>query len=164
MHPFSLFPRGLVTILFTSLLFSLTDAHCKSWPLSPSLHPSTSQSAINAIMSSAPIPFLFVLTDHLTQPVTNQSYPSFPAYFQITSPSQGTQLQNGAANKVTWVKGLLDDVNAFDVEMSRLSVDGLILVARDGKHCPCLFSLFHSPNITFPASPLIPSRLRLSSL
>ena len=104
------------------------------------------------------------IPDHLTLPVTNQSYPSFPAYFQITSPSQGTQLQNGAANKVTWVKGLLDDVNAFDVEMSRLSVDGLILVARDGKHCPCLFSLFHSPNITFPVPPLIPSRLRLSCL
>ena len=55
------------------------------------------------------------------------------------------------------MKGLLDDVNAFDVEMSRLSVDGLILVARDGKHCPCLFSLFHSPNITFPVLSLVPS-------
>ena len=102
---------------------------------SPRLHTlpplPTPQSTINPIIqsSSAPIPFPFALTDHLTQPVTNQSFPSFPAYFQITSPSQGTQLQNGAANKVTWVKGLLDDVNAFDVEMSRLSVDGLITVA-----------------------------------
>ena len=71
----------------------------------------TSQSTINTIMQSllAPIPFFRALTDHLTRPVSGQSYPLLPAYFQITSPSHGTQLQNGAANKVTWVKGLLDD-------------------------------------------------------
>ena len=56
------------------------------------------------------------------------------------------------------MKGLLDDVNAFDVEMSRLSVDGLILIAHDGKHFPpfllryftALISLFPSCLLSHP--------------
>ncbi|CAL1698612.1 unnamed protein product [Somion occarium] len=91
MHLFSAVPRGVLTLLFASLLLSLADAH---------------------------------------------------SYFIVTSPTQGTQLQNGAANRITWIKGLLDDIDAFDVEMSRLSVDGLILVARDVPAGSGSFNLF----------------------
>jgi hypothetical protein len=49
----------------------------------------------------------------------------------ITQPTTSTVWVNGAANLVTWTKGLLDDINAFDVEMARLSQDGLIFVAKD---------------------------------
>ncbi|KAI0791116.1 hypothetical protein C8Q75DRAFT_805976 [Abortiporus biennis] len=52
-------------------------------------------------------------------------------YFVIQEPAQGTQWTNNAANRVTWTKGLLDGVDVVDVEMSRLSQDGLIFVARD---------------------------------
>jgi len=50
-------------------------------------------------------------------------------YFVVTEPTSGTQWQNGVANPVTWSKGLLDDLKSVDVELARLSTDGLILVA-----------------------------------
>ena len=39
---------------------------------------------------------------------------------------------NGQANPVIWKKGLLDGVPMFDLELARLSEDGLILVALNG--------------------------------
>ncbi|THH28566.1 hypothetical protein EUX98_g5630 [Antrodiella citrinella] len=50
-------------------------------------------------------------------------------YLIINDPAQGAQWSNGAANHISWTKGLLDGVNSFDIELSRLSVDGLIYVA-----------------------------------
>jgi len=38
---------------------------------------------------------------------------------------------NGVANPVTWTKGVKDGVAMVDVELSRLSQDGLIFVARN---------------------------------
>lgn len=54
--------------------------------------------------------------------------------FVITQPTAGTQWANGAANVVSWVKGVGDGVDAVDIEMSRLSQDGLTFVAQDGKY------------------------------
>ena len=48
-------------------------------------------------------------------------------------PAAGTQWANGQANAVQWVKGVNDGVVMVDVEMSRLSQDGLIFVARNGE-------------------------------
>jgi len=53
------------------------------------------------------------------------------AYFVITAPSQDTQWVNGASNRVTWVKGVQDGIDEFDVELSRMSEDGLTFVARN---------------------------------
>jgi hypothetical protein len=54
------------------------------------------------------------------------------AYFNIDDPHTGTQwIQGGNGNLVTWTKGLLDDINTFDVELARMSKDGLILAARN---------------------------------
>ena len=49
----------------------------------------------------------------------------------ITAPAAQTQWQNNAANLVLWEKGVLDDIYGFDVEMARMSTDGLTLVARN---------------------------------
>jgi len=53
------------------------------------------------------------------------------AYFIITEPTSTTVWINGAANLVSWTKGLLDGIDTFDIEMTRLSQDGLTFVARD---------------------------------
>lgn len=47
-------------------------------------------------------------------------------------PNTGTQWVNGIANPLRWSKGLLDGVNAMDVELARLSTDGLLKVALNG--------------------------------
>ncbi|OBZ74289.1 hypothetical protein A0H81_05627 [Grifola frondosa] len=53
------------------------------------------------------------------------------SYFIVTEPTNGVQWTNGASNAITWTKGLLDGINAVDIELARLSTDGLIFVARD---------------------------------
>ncbi|KAI0052328.1 hypothetical protein FA95DRAFT_1592839 [Auriscalpium vulgare] len=53
------------------------------------------------------------------------------AYFQVSSPAKGAQWANGQTYPVTWEKGLLDGVDTFDLELSRMSTDGLIFIAKD---------------------------------
>ncbi|KAI0651023.1 hypothetical protein C8Q79DRAFT_931029 [Trametes meyenii] len=53
------------------------------------------------------------------------------AYFVISQPTKGVQWSNNAVNSVSWTKGLLDGINSVDIELARLSSDGLIFVARD---------------------------------
>ncbi|TFK39640.1 hypothetical protein BDQ12DRAFT_682136 [Crucibulum laeve] len=53
------------------------------------------------------------------------------AYFMITEPHRETQWVNGATNAINWKKGVLDGIAGFDVELARMSVDGLTLVARN---------------------------------
>ncbi|KAF9475586.1 hypothetical protein BDN70DRAFT_231585 [Pholiota conissans] len=53
------------------------------------------------------------------------------SYFVITEPQAKTEWVNGSPHLVQWTKGLLDDINGFDVEMTRLSKDGLTLVAMN---------------------------------
>ncbi|KAI0683018.1 hypothetical protein BC835DRAFT_1423695 [Cytidiella melzeri] len=63
-------------------------------------------------------------------------------YFIVTAPSAGTQWANGAANLVSWVKGVDDGVDGVDVEMSRLSQDGIIYVAKDAPTAPGALNIF----------------------
>lgn len=52
--------------------------------------------------------------------------------FVVTAPTKGGQWANGAANVVSWIKGVGDGVDAFDIEMSRLTQDGIFYIAKDG--------------------------------
>ncbi|KAG7441279.1 uncharacterized protein BT62DRAFT_937313 [Guyanagaster necrorhizus] len=51
------------------------------------------------------------------------------AYFEITSPSENAQWRNGGVNVISWEKGTLDGIDSFDIEMTRLSEDGLTYIA-----------------------------------
>jgi hypothetical protein len=53
------------------------------------------------------------------------------AYFVATAPQLNDQWANGQTRQVSWVKGVNDGVTSFDIEMSRLSMDGLSLVAQN---------------------------------
>lgn len=63
-------------------------------------------------------------------------------YFIITQPAAGTQWANGAANLVTWTKGVGDGIDGIDIEMSRLSQEGLIFIARDAPTKPGAINIF----------------------
>ena len=68
-------------------------------------------------------------------------------YFLIDEPALKREWSNNAANLVSWQKGVLDGIYGFDVEMARMSTDGLMLVARNGK-CSC--SVPGSMSFLFP--------------
>ena len=69
----------------------------------------------------------------VSEPLSDGELILSPAsYFVISQPQNATQWVNGNANLVQWEKGLLDGVNGFDVEMARLSQDGLMLLAMNG--------------------------------
>ncbi|KAL1758021.1 hypothetical protein FB107DRAFT_208149 [Schizophyllum commune] len=53
------------------------------------------------------------------------------AYFLVEEPKASTQWKNGEAAPVKWDKGVLDGVDAFDLEMARLSSDGLTYIAMN---------------------------------
>ncbi|KAF8956775.1 hypothetical protein BDZ97DRAFT_1670982, partial [Flammula alnicola] len=53
------------------------------------------------------------------------------SYFVINEPQSKEQWVNNAAHLVSWQKGVLDGIYGFDVEMARMSQDGLTLVARN---------------------------------
>ncbi|TRM58037.1 hypothetical protein BD626DRAFT_574016 [Schizophyllum amplum] len=53
------------------------------------------------------------------------------AYFIVEEPTASTQWKNGQAAPVKWDKGVLDGVDAFDLEMARLGSDGLTYVAMN---------------------------------
>ena len=59
---------------------------------------------------------------------------SFAAYFIIETPGNGTQLVNNVTSAITWAKGVEDGIFGFDLEMTRMSVDGLYLIARNGQY------------------------------
>lgn len=59
---------------------------------------------------------------------------SFAGYFIIKSPGNGTQLVNNVTNVISWTKGVDDGIFGFDLEMTRMSVDGLFLIARNGQY------------------------------
>ncbi|KAJ7702465.1 hypothetical protein B0H17DRAFT_1044413 [Mycena rosella] len=69
---------------------------------------------------------------------------SVSAYFVVTSPKLNDQWANGDTRMVSWSKGALDGISSFDIEMSRMSTDGLTLVA---KNVPSLDSSQKSINI-----------------
>jgi hypothetical protein len=51
----------------------------------------------------------------------------------VTAPKLNDQWANGEARMVSWTKGANDGVTSFDIEMSRLSTDGLTLIAKNGQ-------------------------------
>ncbi|KAH9990707.1 hypothetical protein BJV77DRAFT_947082, partial [Russula vinacea] len=56
----------------------------------------------------------------------------FPSLdFLVTYPTKGIEVSNGQTFPLTWTKGLLDGIDIFDLELTRMSTDGLILLARD---------------------------------
>jgi len=69
--------------------------------------------------------FVLIFCDHFTA-----------GYFLIDEPGLKREWSNNAANLVSWQKGVLDGIHGFDVEMARMSTDGLMLVARNGQ-CSC---------------------------
>ena len=54
--------------------------------------------------------------------------------FEVTAPAKGDKWVNGQTYPISWEKGLFDGVDTFDIELSRMSKSGLILVAKDGGH------------------------------
>ncbi|KAF6747301.1 hypothetical protein DFP72DRAFT_920418 [Ephemerocybe angulata] len=56
---------------------------------------------------------------------------SAAAFFQITNPTTGTEWVDGQTNVVTWEKGLLDNIPGYDVELTRMSQDQILYVAKN---------------------------------
>ncbi|EJU00623.1 hypothetical protein DACRYDRAFT_23037 [Dacryopinax primogenitus] len=57
---------------------------------------------------------------------------NIPTYFLITSPTKGSVWTNNATNLVQWTAAVDELPNGiFDVELARLSTDGLLFVARN---------------------------------
>ncbi|KAJ6513817.1 hypothetical protein C8R47DRAFT_1091960 [Mycena vitilis] len=56
---------------------------------------------------------------------------SASAYFMVTAPKLNDQWANGDTRMVSWTKGAKDGITSFDIEMSRLSTDGLTLIAKN---------------------------------
>jgi hypothetical protein len=58
-------------------------------------------------------------------------YAQASAYFIINNPTDKSPWVNGATNLAKWTKGLHDGVFSFDIELARLSHEGLTFVAKD---------------------------------
>ncbi|KAK0440411.1 uncharacterized protein EV420DRAFT_1650541 [Desarmillaria tabescens] len=58
------------------------------------------------------------------------------SYFIINEPQASAKWPNDAANVVTWEKGVLDDITHFDIELMRLSQDGVTYVAYNVEAYP----------------------------
>ena len=58
----------------------------------------------------------------------------FTVYFVVNTPTVNMEWVNGVANPLSWTKGKLDGLNGIDIELARLSVDGLYKVASNGKY------------------------------
>lgn len=65
------------------------------------------------------------------------------ADFVVNSPAKGDEWINGQTWGVSWTKGLQDDVDAFDIELSRMSTDGIIYVASAGASRSLSLCSFH---------------------
>jgi len=56
---------------------------------------------------------------------------SDPSYFRINQPAKGAEWVMGDTNYASWTMGLGQGIDSFDVELARLSTDGLLFVARN---------------------------------
>ena len=136
---------GAVAVVYRYITASLPRPLAHSLSLALFLPPNTNDESFNLASS---LPFLALRHSptcasdnrwsapdrhhNKLTPLTNS--PS-PAYFDIQEPQAGRQWANGAANPVQWKKGLLDDISSFDIEIGRLSVDGILFVAQHGASC-----------------------------
>lgn len=62
---------------------------------------------------------------------SSPSYGAGSTYFKVNTPSQSTAWINGQTNLLQWTKGLLDGINAMDIELARLSADGVWMIAAN---------------------------------
>ncbi|KAK0475080.1 hypothetical protein IW261DRAFT_1495358, partial [Armillaria novae-zelandiae] len=84
------------------------------------------------------------------------------SYFVINEPQSSAQWSNDAVNVVTWEKGVLDDITHFDMELMRLSQDGVTYIAYNGTSwfCTVFFVLTnHTTQIQSRRYLALPSRL-----
>jgi len=56
---------------------------------------------------------------------------SVHAYFIVNQPGSSTLWANGSPYPLQWTKGLNDGIGSFDLEIARLSQDGLYLIAQN---------------------------------
>lgn len=56
----------------------------------------------------------------------------------VNQPVTGVEWVNSQANLVSWTKGVDDGLDNFDLELARLSADGIIFVAQNGMSSPTL--------------------------
>ncbi|GJJ09065.1 hypothetical protein Clacol_003287 [Clathrus columnatus] len=54
-----------------------------------------------------------------------------PPYFVINEPSKSIQWGNNITNYATWTIDASNEISVFDVELGRLSTDGLQFIARN---------------------------------
>ncbi|OJA10274.1 hypothetical protein AZE42_08685 [Rhizopogon vesiculosus] len=59
------------------------------------------------------------------------SFISVDAYFIVNQPGSSTTWKNGSPYPVSWTLGLLDGIETFDIEITRLSGGGVYLVATE---------------------------------
>ncbi|KAL0952284.1 hypothetical protein HGRIS_006574 [Hohenbuehelia grisea] len=64
------------------------------------------------------------------------------AYFVVTTPTTNTVWKNGAANGVSWRKGVLDGIDHFDVQLTRMGQNGLFFIARNVEATTTSFNIF----------------------
>ncbi|KAH8814557.1 hypothetical protein DL96DRAFT_416452 [Flagelloscypha sp. PMI_526] len=57
--------------------------------------------------------------------------PNVYAYFMLNTPTSSSKWKLGEVNPIRWTKGPHDGIGATDVELARLSEDGLTFVAKD---------------------------------
>ncbi|KAK0207913.1 hypothetical protein DFS33DRAFT_1300095 [Desarmillaria ectypa] len=74
------------------------------------------------------------------------------SYFVINEPHSSAQWSNDAVNIVTWEKGVHDDITHFDIELMRLSKDGVTYIAYNGE--PWSSTLFFYLDESFPSNPV----------
>lgn len=63
------------------------------------------------------------------------------AFFEFIQPATGTEWVNGEVHPIIWEKGLLDGVGMFDLELARLSQDGIIKAALNGVYSHTLVTI-----------------------
>lgn len=56
-----------------------------------------------------------------------------PPDFIVTQPSASSSWANGSPYPLSWSKGLLDGVDSFDIELTRLNENGIYWVAKNGE-------------------------------
>jgi len=64
------------------------------------------------------------------------------AYFVVEGPVSNTPWLNNATNVVSWAKGVKDGIAGFDLEMTRMSQDGLFLIAKNVPASPLALNVF----------------------
>jgi len=89
---------------------------------------------------------LFLPSQVLSDTRASHQHPSLPdqgdqltsfslatAYFVVNHPSSGEKWVNDQTNFLTWTIGATDALDVFDVQLTRMSTEGINYVARNGE-------------------------------